>query len=234
MSDAPIRCVLFDLDGTLVDTAPDLGRAANHVRATLGLAPLPLADYRVVASAGARGLLGKALGITPEHADFDVHRRVFLDHYRAHLADASRPFAGVNDLLTAIEAAGRSWGVMTNKPAWLTAPLLEALGLAARARCVVSADEVPRAKPAPDGLLRAAALAGVATSDCIYVGDDLRDIDAARAAGMFSVAAAWGYIGEAPLERWGADLVAATPGELQRWLAERPCSEGQGRYTTRP
>jgi N-acetyl-D-muramate 6-phosphate phosphatase len=213
----PIRCVLFDLDGTLVDTAPDLGHAANHVRETLGLAPLPLTD-----SAGARGLLGKALGITPEHPEFDAHRRVFLDRYRAHLADDSRPFDGVAELLAGIEAQGRHWGVMTNKPGWLTRPLLDALALDRRACCAVSADEVPRAKPAPDGLLRAAEVAGVDAAACIYVGDDLRDIDAARAAGMRSIAAAWGYIGETPLEQWGADLTVDTPGSLLRWLAGIP------------
>lgn len=219
---AAICCVLFDLDGTLVDTAPDLGHAANHVRQTLNLAPLPLADYRPVASAGARGLLGKAIGITPEHPDFDAHRRVFLDRYRAHLADDSRPFDGVPELLTGIESQGRIWGVMTNKPAWLTQSLLAALELDRRARCTVSADEVPRAKPAPDGLLRAAELAGVEADKCIYVGDDLRDIDAARAAGMRSVAAAWGYIGETPLARWNADLIVDTPAELLHWLADQP------------
>jgi 2-phosphoglycolate phosphatase len=222
MTQAIVRCVLFDLDGTLVDTAPDLGHAANYVRAMLDLAPLPLAEYRPVASAGARGLLGKALGITPEHADFDAHRRIFLDRYRAHLADDSRTFDGVDAMLAAIESSGRRWGVMTNKPAWLTGPLLEALGLDRRAACAVSADEVPRAKPAPDGLLRAAELAGVAAADCVYVGDDLRDIDAARAAGMFSIAAAWGYIGGTPLERWAADLIVDTPAQLQRWLADLP------------
>lgn len=219
---AAVHCVLFDLDGTLVDTAPDLGHAANHVRATLGLPPLPLADYRPVASAGARGLLHKALGITPEHPDFDAHRRLFLDRYRAHLADDSRPFDGVAELLAGIEAQQRRWGVMTNKPAWLTGPLLDALDLAARACCAVSADEVPRAKPAPDGLLHAAALAGVAASNCVYVGDDLRDIDAARAAGMRSIAAAWGYIGNTPVDRWGADRVVESPDALLHWLAGQP------------
>lgn len=222
MTNLPIRCVLFDLDGTLVDTAPDLGHAANHVRATLSLPPLPLADYRPVASAGARGLLGKALDITPEHPDFDARRRVLLDRYRAHLADDSRAFDGVAELLAGIEAQGRRWGVMTNKPGWLTKPLLEALALDRRACCVISADEVPRAKPAPDGLLRAAELAGVATAECVYVGDDLRDIDAARAAGMRSVAAAWGYIGTTPLERWNADLIVDSPIALLRWLAGQP------------
>ncbi len=220
--DRAVRAVLFDLDGTLVDTAPDLGAAANHVRASLGMAPLPLADYRPVASAGARGLLGKALGISPEHPDFERHRRAFLDHYRAHIADASRPFDGIPGLLASIEAEGRRWGVMTNKPGWLTQPLLAALALDRRACCAVSADDVPRAKPAPDGLLRAAELAEVDVAACVYVGDDLRDIEAARAAGMRSVAVAWGYIGETPIERWGADLIFDTPTALQHWIAQPP------------
>lgn len=210
-----IKAVLFDLDGTLVDTAPDLGAAANHVRATLGLAPLPLADYRPVASAGARGLLHKALGITPEHADFAQHRERFLAYYRAHIAERSRLFDGVGALLERCARSGMRWGVVTNKPGWLMRPLLEALDLAGGAACAVSADEVARPKPAPDSLLRACTLLGLAPPACVYVGDDRRDIVAGAAAGMPTIAAAWGYLGEAePIDRWGADAVVDTPEAL--------------------
>jgi phosphoglycolate phosphatase len=211
--------IFFDLDGTLVDTAPDLGGAANHVRATLGLAPLPLADYRPHASAGARGLLGTALGITPEHADFPRHREAFLSHYEQHLADHSGLFEGFAETLAGFAARGVRWGVMTNKPSRYTNALMAALQLDALCCAVVSADEVPRAKPAPDGLLHAAKLAGVTPAHCWYVGDDRRDIEAGHAAGMVTVAAAWGYEGEHPLATWNADHVCHTPTDLLKLLA---------------
>jgi 2-phosphoglycolate phosphatase len=214
-----MRCMLFDLDGTLVDTAPDLGSAANHVRAMLALPPLPLEVYRPVASAGARGLLRAALGIAPDHPDFASHRDAFLEHYREHLSRSSRLFDGMDEVLEAMEARAIRWGVVTNKPSWLTRPLLEELGLARRAACAVSADEVARPKPAPDGLLKACELLNLAPADCLYVGDDLRDIDAGRAAGMRTIAADWGYLGEGgPIEAWNADAIARTPRELQQWL----------------
>jgi len=214
-----LKCMLFDLDGTLVDTAPDLGYAANLVRESLALPPLPLADYRPVASAGARGLLHKALGITPEHPDFPRHRDAFLDHYRRHLSRASRLFDGMDAMLLAMEAQGIRWGVVTNKPSWLTRPLMDELQLSARAAVSISADEVAKPKPAPDSLFKACELLGLTPAECIYVGDDRRDIDAGRAAGMRTVAADWGYLGEGgPVEDWQADAIARQPGELQRWL----------------
>lgn len=213
------RAVLFDLDGTLVDTAPDLGHAANLVREGLGLPPLPLRDYRPVASAGARGLLGKALGITPEHADYTQHRERFLALYRAHLSYQSRLFEGMEALLQRMETRGIAWGVVTNKPAWLTEPLMQDLQLTQRSACAISPDHVARPKPAPDALLHAAALLKLDAKDCWYVGDDKRDIDAARAAGMHSIAADWGYLGEAgPIDSWQADRIARTPQELASWL----------------
>jgi len=206
--------IFFDLDGTLVDTAPDLGGAANAVRASLGKPPLPLIEYRPVASAGARGLLGKALGITPEHPDFPAHREAFLAHYADHLADNSPLFEGFEQVLSAFEDVGIAWGVMTNKPKRYTDALMAALGLAPRAAAVVSADEVPAAKPAPDGLLLACERAGLAPADCWYVGDDLRDIAAGRAAGMRTVAAGWGYEGAYPIASWQADMLIQRPLEL--------------------
>ena len=211
------RAVLFDLDGTLVDTAPDLGHAANLVRADLGLRPLPLADYRPVASAGARGLLGVALGITPEHVDYAARTQRFLALYREHIVRHSALFDGMEELLATIAARGLRWGIVTNKPAWLTGPIVD--GLALRVDCAVSADQVARAKPAPDALLHACALIDITPDDCWYVGDDLRDIVAGRAAGMLTVAADWGYLGDdAVIADWGADAIAATPRELASWL----------------
>lgn len=213
------QAIFFDLDGTLVDTAPDLGGAANYIRSTLGLAALPLPDYRPHASAGARGLLGKALGITPDHADFPRHRDAFLAHYAEHLADSSGLFEGFVETLAGFAHKGVHWGVMTNKPKQYTNPLMAALKLDKDACAIVSADEVPKAKPAPDGLLLACQLAGVAPEQCWYVGDDKRDIDAGRAAGMKTVAAAWGYEGEYPLATWGADFSCAHPTDLLKLIA---------------
>lgn len=210
MSLPACRAILFDLDGTLVDTAPDLGHAADLCRAERGLPPLPVEQYRPVASAGARGLLRVALGIAPEDADYEHWRGEFLRHYREHLARASHVFDGIDAVLRLLEGQGRPWGVVTNKPSWLTRPLLDQLALAPRAACAISADEVPRAKPAPDALLLACARLGLPPADCIYVGDDLRDIRAGQAAGMPTAAAGWGYLGEdGPVGGWGADLVLA-------------------------
>ncbi|WP_028079040.1 HAD family hydrolase [Solimonas soli] len=211
------RAVLFDLDGTLADTAPDLGHAANLVCAELGLPTLPLADYRPVASAGARGLLGKALGITPEHADYAQRAERLLALYRDNLLRHTTLFDGMDELLATIAARGLSWGIVTNKPAWLTDPLVE--GLRLRADCVVSADQVARPKPAPDALLRACERLGLPPQACWYVGDDRRDIAAAQAADMPSIAADWGYLGaDAPIGDWGAQRIAGTPRDIAAWL----------------
>lgn len=211
----PVKCVLFDLDGTLVDTAPDLGFAANCVREELQMEPLPLMAYRPSASAGVRGLLKTALGITPEHPDFPERRDRFLNHYRANLSLHSRLFEGVEDLLKLLEKRGVRWGVVTNKPAWLTQPLMDNLQLTARAACSISGDDVPRPKPAPDSLLKACAQMQLDPDVCIYVGDDKRDIEAGRAAGMKTIAAEWGYLGEGgPIETWMADVIARAPSDL--------------------
>jgi N-acetyl-D-muramate 6-phosphate phosphatase len=205
---------LFDLDGTLVDTAPDLAGAANALRVADGLPPLPLSHYRQHASAGARGLIGQALEITPDQPRFAALRTAFLEHYAAHLADHSALFAGLERVLRALEARGLPWGVVTNKPKRYTDALMTALKLDARAAVVVSADEVAQGKPAPDALLLACERAGLTPSDCIYVGDDLRDIDAGRAAGMVTVSAEWGYLGSTPPDQWGADHRCGTPNDI--------------------
>ncbi len=210
-----MRPLLFDLDGTLVDTAPDLGAAANALRRLRGLPPLPLAQYRPVASAGARGLIHAALGLSPEHPEFPALRDHFLQHYRQHLADQSRLFDGLEPLLGRLEQRGTPWGVVTNKPAWLTQPLMQALALDERAAVCVSADEASAPKPAPDALLLACQRAGLDARECYYIGDDERDIVAGRAAGMITVAVRWGYIGTgAPIEHWGADHLIDTVPDL--------------------
>lgn len=210
---------LFDLDGTLVDTAPDLAHAANFVRAECGLPGLPLAAYRSVASCGARGMLGVALEMLPDHPDFPVRRDSFLAHYRANLSRNSKPFPGIAALLIAIELKGLRWGVVTNKPGWLTQPLMQDLGLAARAACIISGDSTPHPKPAPDPLLLACAQLALKPRDCVYVGDDLRDIEAAKAAKMRSVAAGWGYEGSTAIAEWDADHLAVNVSDLSALLA---------------
>jgi len=215
--------VLFDLDGTLADTAPDLAAAANAMRQARGLAPLPYADLRPLASHGARGLLGRALGVAPEQPDFDALRHEFFARYEAALCVHTRLFEGIDALLAQIESGGRRWGIVTNKIARFTDPLVRALALDRRAACVVSGDTTPHAKPHPAPLLHAAAAAGVAARQSIYVGDDLRDVQAGRAAGMATVAVRYGYLGEAtPIEDWGADHIANTPTDLHRLLTARP------------
>lgn len=210
-----MRAWLFDLDGTLVDTAPDLAAAANHLRIRQGMPALPLAHYRPWASAGARGLIGAALGIQPDDPAFAGLRDDFLAHYRAHLADEAALFPGLDAVLQAFEARGLPWGVVTNKPAWLTRPLMAALGLDRRAAVCVSADEAAAAKPDPAALFLACRRTGLSPADCAYVGDDLRDIKAGRAAGMTTVAVRWGYFGEGgPIETWGADHLIDQPAAL--------------------
>ena len=209
------HAVLFDLDGTLVDTAPDLGHAADCVRAEVGLPPLPAADYRPVASAGARGLLRVALGITPEHPDFPQRRDSFLAHYERHIIRASRLFAGMDETLRRFERDDLRWGVVTNKPAYLTKLLMDGLQLSARSACCYSPEPPLAAKPAPDMLYAAAKQLGLRAVDCLYVGDDKRDIDAGNAAGMKTLAVRWGYFGAGgPIEQWGAAVVIDHPAEL--------------------
>lgn len=212
MNFSGIKAVLFDLDGTLVDTAADLGGAANHVRSTLKMPPLPVESYRPVASAGARGLLKVALGITPDHADFPRHRDAFLTHYGDNIANHSRVFPQLVETLAALEARKIAWGVVTNKPKRYTDALIRELHL--RPACTVSADEVKKPKPAPDSLLAACERLRLKPAQCIYVGDDRRDIEAGRAAGMKTVAVAWGYEGEQAIASWNADAQIQRPAEL--------------------
>jgi len=208
--------VLFDFDGTLADTASDLSRALNRLRSARGLETLPLDKLRPHASSGARGLIGAGLGILPEHPEFTTLRDAFLSHYESDICVDTRLFPGIAELLEAIEARGLRWGIVTNKSTRYTRVLVRALGLDQRAACVVCGDTTPHLKPNPASLLHAAQELALVPGHCVYLGDDLRDVQAAHSAGMRAVAVEWGY-GEG-LRSWNADAVIARPGDLMEWL----------------
>ena len=189
-----IKGVLFDLDGTFADTAPDLGAALNHVRELNDLSPLPLETLRPQASHGTRGLLGLGFGLTPDDPQFDSLREAFLSYYDSHICVHTILFPGMADLVAELEQRGILWGIVTNKPHRFTVPLMQALGYAQRAACLVSGDTCAHAKPHPDPLLHAAAAMELDPADCLYLGDDLRDMQAAQAAGMAGVVAGYGYV----------------------------------------
>jgi phosphoglycolate phosphatase len=209
-----IRACLFDLDGTLADTAPDLAAALNHVRAQHGLEPLPLATLRPMASHGARGLLAVGMQVQPENPNYPALKDAFLASYLAAIRVHTTLFDGVPALLARLRQRGMVWGIVTNKLSTYTQPLVAQLPWPNPPGCVVSADDAARPKPAPDPLLHAARRLGVAPAECLYVGDDLRDIQAARAAGMPAIAAAYGYCAESDPQSWGADAIIHHPLDL--------------------
>ena len=209
------RAILFDLDGTLADTAPDLAAAVNYLRKVRGLEPTPYAILRPTASAGARGMIGAAFGLTPADEGYETLRLEWFDRYQSAMAVESTLFDGVPELLQALTAAGIAWGIVTNKPARFTDPLIPQIGLS-HAGCIVSGDTTPHPKPHPAPLLEGANRVGIAPEHCWYVGDDLRDIEAGRAAGMVTVACAWGYCGLHEPVTWGADYLVETPLDLLR------------------
>lgn len=216
------QAVLFDLDGTLADTAPDLAGALNRMLVRRGLAAVSVDLLRPVASSGARGMLGIGFGIGPGHADYEPLRQEFFDEYESELMGESTLFDGVVTLLDTLEARGLAWGIVTNKIARFTRPLVGLLGLDARAGCVVCGDTTPHPKPHPAPLLEAARQLAAAPERCIYVGDDERDIQAARSAGMGAIAAGYGYLGSgAPPSAWGADHIIESPGALLALIASR-------------
>jgi len=212
---SPYHGVFFDLDGTLADTAPDLVAAANQLLITRKRAALPYEVLRPRASAGARGLIAGAFGIEPGHPDFNHLRDEFFTNYENALLVDSVLFDGIDELLNQLDQAKLPWGIVTNKHERFTHPLTELMGLRQRAASTVSGDTTPHAKPHPEPILHAAKLAQVDPTKGLYVGDDIRDIVAGKAAGMKTVAAAYGYCGCAePPEAWGADFLVETPQEL--------------------
>jgi len=228
-----IRTVLFDLDGTLVDTAPDLAFALNGTLIESGRTALPFDAIRPVVSHGGSALLRLAYGESLEAAAFARVRDRFLALYRENLARESRLFAGMESLLATLEARGLTWGVVTNKPSWLTEPLLDALALRERAASVVSGDTLAQSKPHPAPLLHACREAGSEPAACLYIGDAERDIEAGRRAGMRTLVAAFGYLGAGDdPEAWGADGVIAEPGEVLTWLGGSLPTDPPGRAAT--
>lgn len=218
----PVAAVLFDLDGTLADSAPDLAHALNRVRAARGFPPVAVESLRAHASSGARGLLAAGMGVTPAHPEYDELREEFLRYYEEGLALSTQLFAGVLPLLAAIEARGFGWGIVTNKHTRFTRPVVAALALDERAGVVVSGDTTPHAKPHPAPLLHAADALRVPPASCVYVGDDLRDVEAGRAAGMATIVANYGYMGTAGDPReWPATGWIETPLDLLAWLPTR-------------
>lgn len=211
--------ILFDLDGTLADTASDLGGAINYLLREEGLPEMPLAALRPYASQGARGLIGAAFGIDTGHADFTRLSERFLALYAEHLCDTTALFAGTDELLFAIESRQLPWGIVTNKQSCFTTPLVESLGLHKRAATVVSGDTTSAAKPSPLPILHACKEIGVTPGRTLYVGDDPRDIQAGLAAGTKTAAAAFGYLGSAPpIASWGADIIIDSPPALLDYI----------------
>jgi 2-phosphoglycolate phosphatase len=213
-----LRGVLFDLDGTLLDTARDMAAALNCLRLAEGLEELPFAQIRPHVSHGAPRLLRLAFG-EPEAERHESLRRRFLDYYRAALAVHTRLFDGFESVLAAIERSGLRWGIVTNKPGWLAAPLLAEVGLAQRCACLVAGDTLAERKPHPMPLLHAAGLLGLEPRECVYVGDAERDVQAARNAGMIPLVAGFGYLGDGEdPAAWQAEAIFSRPQELVEWL----------------
>jgi 2-phosphoglycolate phosphatase len=214
-----LRGVLFDLDGTLIDSAPDLAAAANALREARALPPLPYDVLRPMVGAGARGMVGAAMGVKPGEASFDELRDEFLARYERALLERTAVFDAMHAVIDALDAAALPWGIVTNKIARYAQPVVAGLKLDARAAALIAGDTTPHAKPHPAPLLEGARQLGVAPAQCVYVGDDLRDVQAGRAAGMLTVAAGWGYLGQGdPIVDWGADAVLHSPAELLHWL----------------
>jgi N-acetyl-D-muramate 6-phosphate phosphatase len=214
-----IKAVLFDLDGTFADTAPDLAAALNHARAMRNLPPLPVEVLRPQASHGSRGLLKAGFDIEPEHPDYDSLRDIFLDYYARNICVHTRLFDDTTELIAELEQRSIQWGIVTNKPHRFTVPLMQVLGYAERAACLVSGDTCANAKPHPEPLLKACEIIGVTPAQCLYLGDDLRDMQAANAVGMPGIIANYGYVSaDASIENWNAQGSVDRPTELLRYL----------------
>ena len=214
-----IKAALFDLDGTFADTAPDLAASLNHVRAAHDLPALPIEILRPQASHGSRGLLKVGFDIEPEHADFIPLRDMFLDHYFNNICVQTRLFSDMPELIATLEQRNIKWGIITNKPDWLTVPLMKALGYAERAACLISGDTCSHAKPHPEPMFKACEIIDVPPAQCLYLGDDVRDMKAANASGMHGIIANYGYVGaDASIENWNAHGSINKPTELISYL----------------
>lgn len=213
-----IRAVLFDLDGTFADTAPDLGYAVNQMRITRGLAPVPDEKTRPVTSSGARGLLAAGFDITPDHPDYLAMRDEFLNVYEANLCRETRLFDGMPELIDTLESRRVTWGIVTNKAERFALPLMKLLGYSTRAACIIGGDTTGKLKPHPEPLYAAAKAINIAPEHCLYVGDDERDIQAGRAAGMKTIAVRFGYLNGSNPDLWGADAVIGLPSEIINFL----------------
>lgn len=216
---AAVQAVLFDLDGTLIDSAPDLGAAADKMRVDRGLPSLPLEQYRPMAGAGARGMLGVAFGMTPEHPEFLAYREEFFCNYENAMTERTFIFEGVQAMVQALQGRGLPWGVVTNKSQRFTLPLTAGMPLFTSASVVISGDTTPYSKPHPEPLFEAARRLELDPQRCVYVGDDERDIVAGRAAGMRTVAATYGYLGQqTDIRRWQADAEIDLPLDLLKLI----------------
>lgn len=214
-----LEAILFDLDGTLADTAPDLGHALNRQRIAQGLPPLPLALIRTQASAGSRGLLNLGFNLKPGDPDYEAMRDEFLGFYAERLCHDTRLFPGMANVLDRLDADHLPWGIVTNKPAHFTQPLMQALGLHQRAACIISGDDVAKTKPHPEPLLTACRQIDVTPQNCIYLGDDIRDVKASLAARIKPIVARYGYLGnDSPPESWGADHLIDHPEDLLNYI----------------
>ena len=220
-----LKAVLFDMDGTLLDTAPDFVAVCQAMRAARELPPLNEQVIRDVVSGGARAMVSATFGLDVGADGFEALRLEFLERYQQHCAVLSRPFDGMPELLADIEASRLVWGVATNKPLRFAAPIMQQLGLAERSAVLLCPDHVERSKPAPDMLLLACKQMGIAPADVLFVGDDARDIESGRAAGCKTAAVTYGYIHPEDNPRhWGADVVVDHPLELRAVLDRALCS----------
>jgi N-acetyl-D-muramate 6-phosphate phosphatase len=212
-------CVLFDLDGTLADTAPDLYAAFKHLLATMDRPSIPYEDFRASVSHGSQAMLKAGLGLSPDDPDFQPLQRAFLDFYQANIAVHTRLFAGMDRLLQSLEHRDVAWGIVTNKPSYLTDPLMRELGLHQRAGAIVSGDTTAHAKPHPEPILHACRLVNAKPAETIYVGDAERDIEAGRNAGTRTLIARFGYLSQHDRpDEWRADGSIEQPLDLLHWL----------------
>jgi len=214
-----IKAVLFDFDGTLADTAPDLGHALNRQRVARGIPALPIEQIRPQASAGSRGLLNLGFNIKPGDNDYESMRDEFLYFYTERLCHDTCLFPGIDELLDELEIRDLPWGIVTNKPARFAHPLIQMLGLTQRVACVICGDETNNTKPHPEPLLAASNKIAISPTSCIYLGDDIRDVQASLAAGMQPIVARYGYLGnDQPPENWGTSYLIDHPTELLNYL----------------